>query len=129
MLSKLLQQNLVVPEVALHALLMHQRPQIPSEHQPVESRDHASNLALVFRDKLLHGVFLPFVMFSFRTTNHHTGTETPSVFGCGYAALCTSTGTFIMWTLYRLRVGLIAASMNTRLGERMAERERIAREL
>jgi hypothetical protein len=59
MLSKLLQQHLVVPEVALHALLMHQRPQIPSEHQPVESRDHSSNLALVFRDKLVHGVFLP----------------------------------------------------------------------
>jgi signal transduction histidine kinase len=46
-----------------------------------------------------------------------------------FGILCITSGTFIMWTLYRLRVGQIAASMNTRLGERLAERERIAREL
>jgi signal transduction histidine kinase/ligand-binding sensor domain-containing protein len=42
---------------------------------------------------------------------------------CAFAALA------MLWQLYRLRVGLLARQMGVRLGARLEERERIAREL
>ena len=46
-----------------------------------------------------------------------------------FLALCIATGALAVWGLARLRVRQIAAQIRGRLEERMAERERIARDL
>jgi len=43
--------------------------------------------------------------------------------------LCAACGAFLVWALYRLRVQKIAAGINARFDERLAERTRIAQEL
>ena len=46
-----------------------------------------------------------------------------------FSLLCIALGAFIIWTLYRLRVGQIASAMSARFDERLAERTRLAREI
>lgn len=46
-----------------------------------------------------------------------------------FLALCGLAGLAALWLLYLLRVRQVTAQVHARLGERMAERERIAREL
>jgi len=46
-----------------------------------------------------------------------------------FIALCVAVGGLILWTLMRIRVRQVAARMRGRLDTRLAERERIAREL
>lgn len=46
-----------------------------------------------------------------------------------FIALCTACVMFLIWALYRLRMGQVAASINQRFDERLAERTRIAQEL
>ncbi|MGA8529028.1 MAG: two-component regulator propeller domain-containing protein [Acidobacteriaceae bacterium] len=46
-----------------------------------------------------------------------------------FRTLCVLGGAAILWLLYLLRLGQLAAQMQARLRERLAERERIAREL
>jgi hypothetical protein len=53
---ELLQQDVVGPEVVLHAHVVHNRAQGPSEDQPVEPGQRAGDLVVVFGDELVHGV-------------------------------------------------------------------------
>jgi signal transduction histidine kinase len=46
-----------------------------------------------------------------------------------FKALCFATGGVLLWTLYLVRLKHATAQMQSRLAERLAERERIAREL
>lgn len=46
-----------------------------------------------------------------------------------FLMLCISAGAGVLWMFYRLRLRQVASQMQNRLGERLAERERIAREL
>ncbi|MDO6414200.1 two-component regulator propeller domain-containing protein [Sphingomonas sp. BIUV-7] len=46
-----------------------------------------------------------------------------------FLALCVAAAVALLWLLYRLRMHAIAERMRVRLSERLAERERIAREL
>jgi signal transduction histidine kinase len=46
-----------------------------------------------------------------------------------FRVLCTLTGLFVVWALYRLRKHQIEAAISTRFEERLAERTRLAREL
>jgi len=46
-----------------------------------------------------------------------------------FILLCIAAGLFVIWALYKLRVGQIARAMSVRFDERLAERTRIAREL
>ena len=46
-----------------------------------------------------------------------------------FRLLCCAIFVFLLWALFRLRLRQVAARMQTRLEERLAERERIARDL
>jgi signal transduction histidine kinase/ligand-binding sensor domain-containing protein len=46
-----------------------------------------------------------------------------------FRVVCVLTAVFVLWLLYLLRLGQLASQMQSRLRERLAERERIAREL
>ena len=46
-----------------------------------------------------------------------------------FRVLCFAVFAFLLWLFFHLRLGRVAARMQTRLEERLAERERIAREL
>ena len=46
-----------------------------------------------------------------------------------FRSLCAVVFALLLWALYRLRLRQVAARMQTRLEERLAERERIARDL
>jgi signal transduction histidine kinase len=54
----------------------------------------------------------------------------PAFFQTGwFFSLCVAAGGVFLWMLYILRIRHVTAQVQTRLGERMMERERIAREL
>ena len=46
-----------------------------------------------------------------------------------FRCLCIVAGTFVVWTLYRLRLRKVANALGARFDERLAERTRIARDL
>lgn len=46
-----------------------------------------------------------------------------------FVAICVLLGLLLIWMLFNLRVRQVSERLNTRLAERLAERERIAREL
>lgn len=46
-----------------------------------------------------------------------------------FVALCVASGALLLWLAYRIRVGQLTGQLRERLGQRLAERERIARDL
>lgn len=57
-------------------------------------------------------------------------TVSPAYYQTGwFQLLCFATLALVLWGLYRLRLRQVAARMQTRMEERLSERERIAREL
>jgi signal transduction histidine kinase/ligand-binding sensor domain-containing protein len=46
-----------------------------------------------------------------------------------FLLVCIAAGLFVIWALYRLRMGQVARAISVRFDERLAERTRIAREL
>src|SRR5712671_7652723 len=88
MLPEILQQHLVLPQVGLHARVIHNPSQRASKYQTIKTRQHSLNLFSELFDKLVHGVSSPAGDLSSNTTNIIREQKTPSPFGCGYAALC-----------------------------------------
>src|SRR6267142_640890 len=56
--TKILQQNLFLPQVAHHSRNMTDLPQTAPQHQPVQSAQHSLDPCREFFDKLIHGVSL-----------------------------------------------------------------------
>src|SRR6266446_6236865 len=88
MLPEILQQHLVLPQVGLHARVIHNPSQRASKYQTIKTRQHSLNLFSELFDKLVHGVSSPAGDLSSNTTNIIREQKTPSPYVCGYAALC-----------------------------------------
>ena len=59
MLPEILQQHLVLPQVGLHARVIHNPSQRASKYQTIKTRQHSLNLFSELFDKLVHGVSSP----------------------------------------------------------------------
>src|SRR5881397_625024 len=75
---KVLQQDLVRAQVALHSVRVRDRAQRAPKDEPVEPGQHAHDLLLVSRDKLVHGVSGPPRIFVSWLTDILRDPETPS---------------------------------------------------
>ncbi|MBM3776383.1 MAG: hypothetical protein FJW37_14655 [Acidobacteria bacterium] len=73
-------------EIPVHPFVVGDRTQCASENQPVKAGQRTRDLVLVLGDKLVHGVsaLLGWMVVE---NQYPTRSETPSPFGCGYAAL------------------------------------------
>src|SRR5881397_806872 len=87
MTSVILEKNLVLPQVLLHSLAVHQTSQDPTKDQSIKSGNHSGNLMPKLSDKLLHDVLLFGVLSTSRksTTTLYRGT---SMSHLRLAALC-----------------------------------------
>ena len=74
--TKVLEQDLIVEQVEIHAGSVCDRPQRPTKDEAVKAGQHTRDLVLVLRDKLQHGVSTPVG----RGFGYHilTRAETPS---------------------------------------------------
>ena len=84
--TEFLVQHLIRPQVLLHSRNVRDPSQVPAEYQPVKPGNNPADLISELCDKLFHGVLLSFGFLSLNN-KHPTIPGTPSLFGCGYAAL------------------------------------------
>jgi hypothetical protein len=103
MLSKVLQQHVILFQVRFHPLGINDSPQRAAEYQAIKPRQNSPNPIAKFRDKLFHGVSLRIAvdlgrLTMIRRSGNALGFQSPignrqsaiiASFGCGHrAALC-----------------------------------------